>query len=75
MLFSRLFQPKPIREITEETTLSEMKALTSRLSGGAFREFTSPHRNQAGSGIQLVRKGRGTITTIGIVPSTGVKVP
>lgn len=75
MLFSRFFQPKPIREITEEATLSEMKALTGRLSGKAFREFTSPHRNQAGGGIQLGRKGRGTIATIGIIPSTGVKVP
>lgn len=75
MLFSRFFQPKPIREITEEATLSEMKALTSRLSGGAFREFTSPHRNQAGGGIQLVRKGRGTIATIGIIPIVGVKNP
>ncbi len=75
MLFSRFFQPKPIREITEEATLSEMRALTGRLSDGAFREFTSPHRNQSGGGIQLVRKGRGTIATIGIIPSTGVKVP
>jgi hypothetical protein len=75
MLFSRFFQPTPIREITEEATLSEMKALTDRLSGGAFREFTSPHRNQAGGGIQLVRKGRGTIATIGIIPIAGVKSP
>ena len=75
MLFSRFFQPKPISEITEEATLSEMKALTSRLSNGAFREFTSPHRNQAGGGIQLARKGRGTIATIGIIPIAGVKNP
>lgn len=75
MLFSRFFQSKPIREITEEATLSEMKALTSRLSGRVFREFTSPHRNQAGGGIQLVRKGRGTIATIGIIPLAGVKNP
>lgn len=75
MLFSHFFQSRPIREITEETTLSEMKALTSRLSGGAFREFTSPHRNQAGGGIRLGRKGHGSIATIGIVPIVGVKIP
>ena len=75
MLFSHFFQSRPIREITEETTLSEMKALTSRLSGGAFREFTSPHRNQSGGGIRLGRKGHGSIATIGIVPIVGVKIP
>jgi len=52
-----------------------MKALTKRLSGAAFREFTSPHRSQTGGGVRLGRKGRGTIATIGIIPSTGVKVP
>jgi hypothetical protein len=75
MLFSRFFRHQPDTEINEETTLSEMKALTDRLSGGALREFTSPHRSQAGGGIQLTRKGRGTVATIGIIPSTGVKVP
>ena len=75
MLFSRFFRPVQATEISEETTLSEMKALTKRLSGQTFREFTSPHRSQAGGGIQLTRKGRGTIATIGIVPSMGVKVP
>ncbi len=75
MLFSRFFRPKPSPEINEETTLSEMKALTKRLSGAAFREFTSPHRSQTGGGVRLGRKGRGTIATIGIIPSAGVKVP
>ena len=75
MLFSRFFRPQPNPEINEETTLSEMKALTNRLSGTAFREFTSPHRSQTGGGVRLGRKGRGTIVTIGIIPSMGVKVP
>ena len=75
MLFSRFFRPDPDTEINEETTLSEMKALTDRLSGKAFREFTSPHRSQAGGGVRLGRKGRGTIATIGIIPVAGVKVP
>ncbi len=75
MLFSRFFSPQPEPEINEETTLSEMKALTDRLSGGAFREFTSPHRSQSGGGLSLGRKGRSTIATIGIIPSAGVKVP
>lgn len=75
MLFSRFFRPEPDPEINEETTLSELKALTNRLSGTAFREFTSPHRSQTGGGVRLGRKGRGTIATIGIIPSAGVKVP
>ena len=75
MLFSRFFRPEPDTEINEETTLSEMKAPTDRLSGKAFREFTSPHRSQAGGGVRLGRKGRGTIATIGIIPVAGVKVP
>lgn len=75
MLFSRLFRPEPVPEINEETTLSELKALTNRLSGTAFREFTSPHRSQAGGTVRLGRKGRGTIASIGIIPVAGVKVP
>lgn len=75
MLFSRLFRPEPAPEINEETTLSELKALTNRLSGTAFREFTSPHRSQAGGTVRLGRKGRGTIASIGIIPMAGVKVP
>ena len=75
MLLSRFFRPEPDPEINEETTLSEMKALTDRLAGTAFREFTSPHRSQSGGGVSLGRKGRGTIATIGIIPSAGVKVP
>lgn len=75
MLFSRLFRPEPAPEINEETTLSELKALTNRLSGTAFREFTSPHRSQAGGTVRLGRKGRGTIASIGIIPVAGVKVP
>ncbi|NDK37535.1 hypothetical protein DT603_01570 [Pseudoxanthomonas gei] len=75
MLFSRLFRAQPDLEINEQVTLSEMKALTDRLSGVAFREFTSPHRSQAGGALRLGRKGRGTIATIGIIPSAGVKVP
>ena len=75
MFFSRFFKPKPAAEISEAATLSEMKALTKRLSGAAFREFTSPHRSQTGGGVRLGRKGRGTIATIGIIPSAGVKVP
>jgi hypothetical protein len=75
MLFSRFFRPGPDPVINEETTLSELKALTDRLSGTAFREFTSPHRSQTGGGVRLGCKGRGTIASIGIIPLTGVKVP
>ena len=75
MLLSRFFRSDPDPEINEETTLSEMKALTDRLAGPAFREFTSPHRSQSGGGVSLGRKSRGTIATIGIIPSAGVKVP
>ena len=73
--FSRLFRPAPAAEINEQTTLSEMKALTERLSGRAFREFASPHRGQAGGGFPLLRMARGNIATNGIIPFTGVKVP
>lgn len=75
MLFSRFFRPEPDPEINEETTLSELRALTNRLSGTAFREFTSPHRSQTGGGVRLGRKGRSTIASIGIIPTAGVKVP
>ncbi|MEP6907648.1 MAG: hypothetical protein ABI858_06660 [Pseudoxanthomonas sp.] len=75
MLFSRFFRAQPDPEINEETTLSEMKALTNRLSGVAFREFASPHRSQSGGGVRLYRKAHGTMSRIGIIPLAGVKVP
>ena len=75
MFLSRLFKPKPAVEISEAATLSEMKALTDRLSGAAFREFTAPHSSQAGGSFSLGMRGRDSIAGIRIVPVTGVKVP
>ena len=75
MWFSRLFRSAPPPEINEQATLSEMKALTDRLSGVAFREFTSPNRGQAGGGFRPLRLGQGLGVYRGIIPSTGVKVP
>ncbi|MDL5366213.1 hypothetical protein QSH18_11405 [Xanthomonas sp. NCPPB 2654] len=41
----------------------------------AFREFTPPPRSQSGSSMQLGQRGSGRLGRIGIIPSTGVKVP
>lgn len=75
MFFSRFFKPKPAAEISEAATLSEMKALTNRLSGVAFREFTAPPSSQAGGRFSLGMRGRDSIAGIRIVPVAGVKVP
>lgn len=75
MWFFRLFRSKPTAETTEETVLSEMRAVTGRLSVRAFREFTPPLRSQAGGKPSLATKRQGSMTKIGIVPNVGVKVP
>lgn len=75
MSFFHFLRPKPLVEISEEATLSELRNLTNRLSGEGFREFTAPHRTQGGGGLSLGRKGKGSIAGIGIIPSAGVKVP
>ncbi|HEY5972065.1 MAG TPA: hypothetical protein VIT22_08840 [Pseudoxanthomonas sp.] len=75
MWFSRLFRPAPAVEINEQTTLSELRALTDRLSGGAFREFASPHRSQSGGGFLLPGMSWVGMSVNGIIPFTGVKVP
>ena len=75
MSFFHFLRPKPLLEITEEATLSELRNLTDRLSSTGFREFTTPHRSQGGGALRLVMKGKGSIAGIGIIPSVGVKVP
>ncbi|GEM_PF-6175567 len=75
MSFFHFLRPKPLLEITEEATLSELRSLTDRLSSAGFREFTTPHRTQGGGGVRLVSKGKGSIAGIGIIPLAGVKVP
>ena len=75
MSFFSFLRRKPLPEITEEATLSELRSLTDRLSSVGFREFTVPHRTQGGGGVSLVSKGKGSMAGIGIIPSVGVKVP
>jgi hypothetical protein len=75
MSFFSFLRSKPLVEITEEATLSELRNVTKRLSAGGFREFTSPHRSQSGGTVRLGIKGKGSIAGIGIIPSVGVKVP
>ena len=75
MSFFHFLRPKPLLEITEQATLSELRNLTNRLSAPGFREFTAPHRTQGGGAVRLVMKGKGSIAGIGIIPSVGVKVP
>lgn len=75
MSFFHFLRPKPLAEISEEATLSELRNLTNRLSGERFREFIAPHRTQGGGAVRLVMKGKGSMAGIGIIPSAGVKVP
>jgi hypothetical protein len=55
MLLPHLFRFKAVPPVTEESTLSAMKALTDRLHGVDLGEVSGIHRIQPGAGPRLMR--------------------